>query len=57
MHQINPELDCVLVPMPSIHSPPWLFMQREDCTMEWIFIDHKQSKKLKLSIEKTFKLF
>ena len=44
---INPKLDCILVILPSTHSPTGLIMQREDNIMKWTFLAHKQSKKLK----------
>ena len=45
MNGIDPKLDCILVILPSTHSPTGLIMQREDSIMEWIFLAHKQSKK------------
>ena len=56
MDRIDPKLDCILVLLPSTHSPTGLIMQREDSIMEWIFLAHKQSKKLKTYIEKKSKL-
>jgi hypothetical protein len=47
MDQIDPKLDCILVILPSTHSPTGLIMQREDNIMKWTFLAHKQSKKLK----------
>lgn len=45
MDQVDPKLACILVLLPSTHSPPGLIMQREDSIMEWTFLAHKQSKK------------
>ena len=56
MYCFDPKLDCILVILPSTHSPPGLIMQREDSIMEWTFLAHKQSKKLKAYIEKISEL-
>ena len=56
MDRIDPKLDCILVLLPSTHSPTGLIMQREDSIMEWIFLAHKQNKKLKTYVEKKSKL-
>ncbi|KAL6059591.1 hypothetical protein STEG23_036254 [Scotinomys teguina] len=50
--RVNPELKCILVILPSRHSPTGILMQREDVILEWIFLPHKPSKKLKTYIEK-----
>ena len=42
---------CILVILPSTHSPTGILMQREDYVLEWIFLAHKQGKKLKAYIE------
>jgi hypothetical protein len=42
---------CILVILPSIHSPTGILMQMEDYILEWIFLAHKQSKKLKAYME------
>ena len=44
MDQVDPKLACILVILPSIHSPTGLNMQREDSFMEWIFLACKLSK-------------
>ncbi|KAL6044961.1 hypothetical protein STEG23_011878, partial [Scotinomys teguina] len=49
---VNPELKCILVILPSRHSPTGILMQREDVILEWIFLPHKPNKKLKTYIEK-----
>ncbi|OPX54025.1 hypothetical protein BTE48_16405 [Oceanospirillum multiglobuliferum] len=41
---VDPKLDCILVILPSRHSPTGILMQREDI-LEWIFLPHKLSKK------------
>ena len=56
MDRIDPKLDCILVLLPSTHSSTGLIMQREDSIMEWIFLAHKQNKKLKTYVEKKSKL-
>ncbi|KAL6083314.1 hypothetical protein STEG23_007305 [Scotinomys teguina] len=50
--RVDPKLDCILVILPSIHSPTGILMQREDIILEWIFLPNKQSKKLKTYVEK-----
>ncbi|KAL6048456.1 hypothetical protein STEG23_026502, partial [Scotinomys teguina] len=50
--QVDPKLDCILVILPSRHSPTGILMQREDIILEWIFLPNKQSKKLKTYVEK-----
>ncbi|KAL6038242.1 hypothetical protein STEG23_034915 [Scotinomys teguina] len=50
--RVNPELKCILVILPSRHSPTGILMQREDVILEWIFLPCKPSKKLKTYIEK-----
>ena len=47
MDRIGPKYACILVILPSIHSPTELIMQTEDSIMEWIFLAHKQSKKIR----------
>ncbi|KAL6087981.1 hypothetical protein STEG23_022841, partial [Scotinomys teguina] len=49
---VDPKLDCILVILPSRHSPTGILMQREDIILEWIFLPNKQSKKLKIYVEK-----
>ncbi|KAL6084271.1 hypothetical protein STEG23_038369 [Scotinomys teguina] len=49
---VNPELKCILVILPSRHSPTGILMQREDVILEWIFLPRKPNKKLKTYIEK-----
>ncbi|KAL6035037.1 hypothetical protein STEG23_037457 [Scotinomys teguina] len=50
--RMDPKLDCILVILPSRHSPTGILMQREDIILEWIFLPNKQSKKLKTYVEK-----
>ncbi|KAL6032137.1 hypothetical protein STEG23_006898 [Scotinomys teguina] len=50
--RVNPELKCILVILPSRHSPTGILMQREDVILEWIFLPCKPNKKLKTYIEK-----
>ncbi|KAL6081333.1 hypothetical protein STEG23_037614 [Scotinomys teguina] len=50
--RVNPELKCILVILPSRHSPTGILMQREDVILEWIFLPRKPNKKLKTYIEK-----
>ena len=47
---------CILVILPSTHSPTGILMQREDYILEWIFLAHKVRKKLKTHIEKVSEL-
>lgn len=56
LDRIDPKMACVLVILPSTHSPTGILMQREDYILEWIFLAHKQSKKLKTYIEKVSEL-
>lgn len=37
--------ECILVILPSTHSPTELTMQKEDNILEWIFLAHKQRVK------------
>ncbi|KAL6038870.1 hypothetical protein STEG23_031180, partial [Scotinomys teguina] len=50
--RVNPELKCILVILPSRHSPTGILMQREDVILQWIFLPRKPDKKLKTYIEK-----
>ncbi|KAL6031936.1 hypothetical protein STEG23_004786 [Scotinomys teguina] len=50
--RVNPELKCILVILPSRHSPTGILMQREDVILEWLFLPRKPNKKLKTYIEK-----
>ncbi|KAL6065033.1 hypothetical protein STEG23_028902 [Scotinomys teguina] len=50
--RVDPKLDCILVILPSRHSPTGILMQREDIILEWIFLPNKQSKKFKTYVEK-----
>ncbi|KAL6037597.1 hypothetical protein STEG23_004916 [Scotinomys teguina] len=50
--RVNSELKCILVILPSRHSPTGILMQREDVILEWIFLPYKPNKKLKTYIEK-----
>ncbi|KAL6032267.1 hypothetical protein STEG23_036677, partial [Scotinomys teguina] len=52
VYRVDPKLDCILVILPSRHSPTGILMQREDVILEWIFLPNKQSKKLKTYVEK-----
>lgn len=56
MERVDPELEYFLVILLSSDSPTGLIMQREDSIMEWIFLAHKQNKKLKTYVEKKSKL-
>lgn len=38
---------CILVILPSSHSPTEILMQSKDYILKWIFLTHKHSKKLK----------
>ena len=49
--RVNPNLSSILVILPSRISPTGILMQREDIILEWIFIPHKPSKKLKTYVE------
>ncbi|KAL6045981.1 hypothetical protein STEG23_001675 [Scotinomys teguina] len=42
--RVDPKLDCILVILPSRHSPTGILMQREDIILEWIFLPNKQRK-------------
>ena len=54
--RVDPDLNCILVILPSKHSPTGILMQREDVILEWIFLPHKPSKKLKTYVEKISEL-
>ena len=54
--RVNPNLSCILVILPSRISPTGILMQREDTILEWIFLSHKPSKKLKTYVEKVSEL-
>ncbi|KAL6088281.1 hypothetical protein STEG23_001785 [Scotinomys teguina] len=49
---IDPELKCILVILPSRHSPTGILMQMDDIVFEWILLPHKPNKKLKTYTEK-----
>jgi len=51
LDRIYRKMACILVILSSTHSPTGILMQREDYILEWIFLAHKQSKKLKTYIE------
>lgn len=38
---LNPELDCILVRLPSINSSKGILKQRKDSILEWIFLTLK----------------
>ena len=42
---------CILVILPCTHPHTGMLMQMEDYILEWIFLAHKQGKKLKAYIE------
>ena len=54
--RVDRNLSCILVILPSRISPTGILMQREDIILEWIFIPHKPSKKLKTYVEKISEL-
>ena len=54
--RVDPNFSCVLVILPSRISPTGILMQREDTILEWIFLPHKPSKKLKTYVEKVSEL-
>ena len=54
--RVNPNLSSILDILPSRISPTGILMQREDIILEWIFIPHKPSKKLKTYVEKVSEL-
>ena len=54
--RVDPNLSCILVILPSRISPTGILMQREDTILEWIFLPHKPSKKLKTYVEKVSEL-
>ena len=54
--RVNPKLSCILFILPSRISPTGILMQREDTILEWIFLPHKPSKKLKTYVEKVSEL-
>jgi hypothetical protein len=56
LDHIDPKMVRILVILPFTHSPTGNLMQREDYILEWIFLAHNQSKKLKTYIEKVSEL-
>ena len=42
---------CILVILPSTHPHTGMLMQMEDYILEWIFLAHKQGKKLNAYME------
>lgn len=56
MDHVDSKCDCILFILPSTRSPTVFIVQREDSIMEWIFLAHKQGKKLKTYIEKISEL-
>ena len=51
--KMNSNLNCIFVILPSRISPTGILMQKEDIFLEWIFLPHKPSKKLKTYVEKS----
>ena len=49
--RVDPDLNFILVILPSRISPTGILMQREDTILEWIFLPHTPSKKLKTYVE------
>ena len=45
MDRVNPNLNCILVILPSRISPIGILMQREDTILEWIFFYHTNQVK------------
>jgi hypothetical protein len=39
--RIDPKLECILLILPSTHSPSGLIIQKENSIMEWISLAHK----------------
>ena len=37
LYHIDPKIACILIILPSTHSPIGILMQREDYMLEWIF--------------------
>ena len=54
--RVNPKLSCILIILPSRISPTGIFIQRDDIILEWIFLPHKPTKKLKTYVEKVSEL-
>ena len=46
--RVYPNLNCVLVILSSRISPTEILIQMEDIILEWIFLSHKPSKKIKI---------
>ena len=55
MDGVNPNLNCILVILPSSISPIGILIQRNDIILEWI-LSHKPSKKIKTYVEKVSEL-
>ena len=56
MDRVNPNLNCIIVILPSRISLTEILMQRDDIILEWIFLPHKLSKKLKTYVENVSEL-
>jgi hypothetical protein len=56
MEKKKKSTDCILVILPSFNSPTGILMQSEDNILDWIFLAHKQSKKLK-TFQKRFQIW
>jgi hypothetical protein len=41
LHHIYPKMACILIILTSTHSFIRILMQREDNTLEWIFLPHR----------------
>ena len=54
--RVDPNLSCIQVILPSRISPTGILIQRENTILEWIFLPHKPSKKLKTYVEKVSEL-
>ena len=53
---VDPDLNCILVILPSKHSPTGILIQRENVILEWIFLPYNPSNKLKTYVEKISEL-
>ena len=44
MNHVDLDLNCILVILQSKHFPTGVLKQKENITLEWIFLQHKASK-------------
>lgn len=56
VYHVDPKVRYILVILPSRQFPSGILMQRKHIIFEWIFLPHKQNKKLKTYMKKIVNL-